>query len=613
MSDWYGTESTAESIQAGLDIEMPGPSKARGEKLINAIELGKVDMKVIDERVSGILKMVRRTAEVHSTAEEQVGFDATTNILIKKIALESMVLLKNDHQALPIDVSKGLDIAVVGQPAIKYCGGGGSASGLPQYYKTPLDSIRELCGDTHRVSFSPGVRLHRCTPMADPSLLTSATGNKVEVSFYKDTVGGLSDVIHREQKYVPLVFILGHVPEGLSEKEGFVYEMTTNITAKTSGRHTLAVLATGAFRLLVEDHEILSQGEPEMSVEDFLFLPHMIEKQCQFTMEANRTYSIKLITKSRRQLNEDEPTPHSSKLCFVEEFSDEDDITAAGEVAANNDVSIVFAGRNNEWEQEGSDMDDITLPKQQNELIKNVALNSKTTIVVLFGGNPFDVRQWVDQVDAVLFVHFPGQEGGAAIADILFGKAGPSGRLPMTWPFSLEDIPANKNFPCRDTSSGPEIRYEEELRIGYRHFWSSDHNTTCARWDFGYGLSYTTFEMEALSITESEAADKTPLITVDVAVQNTGTFPGAEVVQVYVEDAVASVWRPAKELKAFEKVFLQPGEKVIVSVVMLRQYALSFWSREQEQWCAEQGEFIFHVGQLKASYVLDESFSWDGL
>lgn len=617
MSDWYGTESTAASIKAGLDIEMPGPSKARGQKLMKEVNCGEVSTEVLDERVLGILKIVQRTREVHSldSADEQIGLDEATNVLIRKIASESIVLLKNERRVLPIDIEKAPKIAIIGEPAVTYCGGGGSASGLPQYFKKPLDSIKEVHPDSAQVVFSPGVTLHRCIPMASPAVLTCKDGKPgVEIVYYANSPSGGLQKVHTESKPVPIVFLLGHHPQDLDEKAGFTYEMAATLTPRTTGSHTVAVLATGAFKLFVDDKEMLSQEEPVMSVEDFLFVPQNLEKRCSVPMQANKPYSVRLITQSRRELNIDEPTPHSSKLCFLEEFSDNTTIKAAGIVAAESDISMVFAGRNNEWEQEGSDLEDILLPKRQTDLIKHVASKSKKTIVVLFGGNPFDVRDWIDDVDAVLFAQFPGQEGGEAIKDILIGKVCPSGKLPMSWPRSLDTVPSNDNFPCSMGPNGPVVKYAEGLRVGYRHFWSQDTGSeSSALWDFGYGLSYTTFAMEWLQVTESAVPEGEVLLTAELSVQNTGPVAGAEVIQVYVQDMQASVWRPFKELKGFEKVWLQPGEKRVIQVPMLRKYALSFWDEDQQRWTAEKGEFRVHVGELTANYMLGEGFSWTGV
>lgn len=329
-------------------------------------------------------------------------------------------------------------------------------------------------------------------------------------------------------------------------------------------------------------------------------------------MKANETYSVKLVAHSRLDLTVDEPTLHSTRLGFQEEYSDGKSIEAASQAAAASDVAIVFAGRNDEWESEGSDLADIQLPRSQNQLVKAVAKASPKTIVVLFGGNPFDVREWIDDVDGIIFANFPGQESGTALADIITGAVNPSGKLPSSWPYKLEDAPTFKNFPASVGANGPEIHYAEGTKFGYRHYWEQGAPST-ARWDFGFGLSYTSFAFKDLKVDTKRQEGEDNIIEVAVTVQNTGSVAGSEVVQVYVEDVEASVWRPWKELKAFDKVTLQPGESKVVKSRMLEKYALSFWDIGSKHWVAEKGLFKVHVGELSVPLSLEEPFTWSGL
>lgn len=354
----------------------------------------------------------------------------------------------------------------------------------------------------------------------------------------------------------------------------------------------------------------MAHDEPSMSVEDFLFTPFILETRCSAPMVKNRTYSIKLLAQSRRKLEVDEPTPHSATFCFLEEYSDETAIAEAAQAASRADVAVVFAGRNAEWESEGSDLTDLKLPKSQDQLIRSVARASAKTVVVLYGGNPFDVSDWIHDVDAVISAQYPGQEGGAALADVLTGVICPSGRLPMTWPKNLESVPTFRNFPSIMTSAGCKLDYEEGLKVGYRYYLTEADS---ARWQFGYGLSYTRFEYADLKVERNVMKGEDNMIELEVEVENAGNVAGAGVVQVYIEDLETSVWRPVKELKAFEKVFLQPREKKVVKVKMVEKYALSFWDEKSSHWVAEAGEFHFHVENLVAPFILKESFTWNGL
>ena len=354
----------------------------------------------------------------------------------------------------------------------------------------------------------------------------------------------------------------------------------------------------------------MAHHEPSMSVEDFLFVPYTLERRCSVPMRKNQPYSIRLLARSRKNLEVDEPTPHSAKLCFLEEYSEENAIAEATKAASRANVAVVFAGRNAEWESEGSDLTDLKLPTSQDKLIKSVAEESEKTVVVLYGGNPFDVSDWIESVDAVIFAQYPGQEGGAALADMLSGVVCPSGKLPMTWPKNLESVPTLKNFPSVMTNGGCMLDYQEGLKIGYR-FYSTEAGST--RWNFGHGLSYTRFKFADLKVKRNATKGEDNMIELEVKVENTGNVAGAEVVQAYVEDLETSVWRPLKELKAFDKVFLQPREKKVVKLRMVEKYALSFWDEKSSHWVAEAGEFRFHVENLVAPFSLKESFAWNGV
>ena len=357
----------------------------------------------------------------------------------------------------------------------------------------------------------------------------------------------------------------------------------------------------------------MKHAEPEMTVESFLFKPWDLERRCSTSMHAHQSYSIELIVQSRRHLETGEPTPHSAKLGFLEQYSGKECIEEARQAASKADVSIIFAGRNEQWESEGSDLADLKLPMNQDDMIRTVAKASRKTIVVLYGGNPFDVSEWIEDVDAVVFAHYPGQEGATALTEILTGVVSPSGKLPMSWPTSLEAVPTFNTFPPAKDENGVKLDYKENLRVGYRHYWDPS-SPQSSRWDFGYGLSYTSFRLSDLHLSHKSArqeGDNT--IEIDVTVENTGSMAGAEILQVYVEAADPSVWRPKKELKHFEKVFLQPGEKQVLRLNMVAKYVLSYWDVLSGQWLAEKGKYVVHVGSLTASMELEKSFRWKGL
>ena len=253
MSDWFGTMSQKPSLEAGLDLEMPGPSIWRSKSLVKSIKSGDIEQKLIDERVSEVLKLISRTSEVHSDAREESGEDEVANALARQVAGESIILLKNNDGVLPLNFTTAPKVAVVGRLGAQYSGGGGSAGGVPHYIKTPYACIKDAHPQSNLVTLSAGVPIHRLIPMISPQRTVASNGKPgVDITYVND---GSEEVVLSESQPAAIVFMLGQVKPGLTET-GFSYRMTTSLTPTSSGEHTLAVTATGAFQLLVDGKEV---------------------------------------------------------------------------------------------------------------------------------------------------------------------------------------------------------------------------------------------------------------------------------------------------------------------------------------------------------------------
>jgi len=271
-------------------------------------------------------------------------------------------------------------------------------------------------------------------------------------------------------------------------------------------------------------------------------------------------------------------------------------------LAAECDAAIVFAGLTDEWESEGFDRPDMELPGDQAKLIEQVAAVNPNTIVVLNVGSPLHMN-WLDDVAAVVQAWYLGQETGNAIADVLFGDVNPSGRLPTTFPRRLQDNPAHLNYP----GENGQVLYGEGLFIGYRYY---DKKDIAPLFPFGYGLSYTTFAYRNLKLSKPKYATG-DTIQFSVDVENTGSQAGKEIVQVYVRDVQSRLMRPEKELKAFAKVALEPGETKTISFT-LDEEALSYYDPKSKRWVAESGEFQALVGSSSRDIHLMKSFDFKG-
>ncbi len=297
---------------------------------------------------------------------------------------------------------------------------------------------------------------------------------------------------------------------------------------------------------------------------------------------------------------------------FYSPFMPSDD--AQKKAVAQADVAIVAVGFDAKTEGEGHDRT-FTLPAGQDALVEQVVAANPRTIVLLTGGGGMDVSRWLDKVPALLHLYYPGQEGGRAVAQILFGRHDPEGKLPVTFDRSWDDNPSAKWYygdPKDNTTlhtPGPNgkpldytiehIKYGDKLMVGYRYWTTTGKHPL---YPFGYGLSYTTFKFSNLQAPASAASGSTVSVSFDVT--NTGAVAGADVAQLYVSDPSAHVDRPERELKGFEKVSLAPGETRHVTLT-LDARAFSYWSEAAHKWTIDPGKFVLRAGDSSENTPLD--------
>ena len=254
-------------------------------------------------------------------------------------------------------------------------------------------------------------------------------------------------------------------------------------------------------------------------------------------------------------------------------------LAEARAAARQAEIAVVFAGLPNRCESEGFDRDDMKMPAGHLRMIEAVASANPNTVVILLCGCAVECP-WADSVKGILYMGLPGQAGGEAVADLLYGRISPSGKLAESWPFTYEDVPSSEVY-----GKTTDALYQEGVYVGYRYY---DKSGTAVRWPFGYGLSYTAFAYSDLMVDGD---------TVSVTVKNTGAFAGAEVVQLYMHAPQNGLHRPLRELKGFQKVFLQPGESRTVTFP-LTDRSFAVW---QDGWKVPGGAYTVCVGGLTAS------------
>ncbi|MGW6499835.1 glycoside hydrolase family 3 C-terminal domain-containing protein [Nonomuraea angiospora] len=551
VSDWTAVRTTEAAALGGTDVAMPGPHGPWGERLEAAVRAGRVPESVVDDRLRRILRLAHRVGALHGAApppadgaEPPVAVDGVE--LAREVAARGSTLLTNDG-ILPFQQVR--TIALIGAAATM---GGGSALVFPGRVVSPLQGLGERAGVEVRYAIGTDPRI-RLSPLPGPA--TAA---------FLDASGA---VLAEQPLATAEARWIGRLPPGVDGDRLAAVRLRTTYTPDVSGEHRLSVAGVGAFTVTVNGETVLDEsigldgGDPARA---FLSPP---ERRIGLPMAAGQAYEVVV-----RHV-----AGAFGGMAFVA-FTvghaipgpGEDELMAeAVRVAAECDVAVVVAATTPEVESEGFDRADLRLPGRQDELIHAVAAANPRTVVVVNAGSPVELP-WAEEAAAVLLTWFSGQEAGAALADVLFGDAEPGGRLLTTWPRRLEDSPVTGVTPVDGV-----VAYEEGTSIGYRAWQRSGRAP--AFW-FGHGLGYTTWSYDSI------AAEGT---TVTVAVTNTGDRPGREVVQVYVDGALAG----------FDVVEAAPGESVLTTV-FLPERAFQVW--EDGGWRTVEGVHTVEAGRHAA-------------
>ncbi len=571
MSDWYGTYT--DNVPAGgLDLEMPGPARCMSsDNVKQALASGKLPEAALNDKIRRLLLVIEKAGlfENPELGGERGEDKPEHRKIIRQAAQEAIVLLKNENNILPLEGGKS--IAVIGENARwTQILGGGSSMVVPHYVISPLEGIRSRAAGEARVKYAPGCFIHRTLPPPDFDTLSTSNGDCglfVEVFDNLDFSG--EPAFTQTNKNVQFGWFSQSVPN--VDQTRFAVRLSGFFTPKESGLHTFGLSTIGRGRLYIQDKEV---------IDNWTVATPYVEKTIELQMTAGQSYSVKV------EYNwVGNPMWRSLSLGHMPPQA-EDMAAEARELARSSDVVIFVVGLTPEWEAEGFDRVDMKLPGTQNQLIEQIAAINPNIVVVLNSGSPIEMP-WLDKVRGVVQLWYNSQEQGNALADILFGDASPSGKLPITFPKRLQDNPSFINFP----GEGGKVTYGEGLFVGYRYY---DKKGIEPLFPFGFGLSYTSFEYSNLQL-KPEEFNITEGLTVSLDVRNVGNRPGKETIQIYVRDVRSSLIRPEKELKAFVKVFLRPGERTTVTV-QLDKEAFWFYDATQGAWITQPGEFEILAG-----------------
>ncbi|MEN8228385.1 MAG: glycoside hydrolase family 3 C-terminal domain-containing protein [Bacteroidota bacterium] len=595
VSDWRAVVSS-KSITAGVDIEMPGPGKYMDvDDMMQALEDGLITEEGINESARRYLRSIVKTG-VLDIPEKELPSEHDTprhRQIAREVSEGSIVLLKNRNGILPLDKDQVRNIAVFGPNAEEArLGGGGSASVSACRTVSPLKGLKTVFGEKSKISFIEGAGISGDLPVVGGEFLTAVDDNGETVNGLRAAYfdgPNLQGKIQCSRIDDKIDYSWGWAaPCESVTKNAYSVRWTGKINAPETGEYKIGVSATeGGLRLFLDGKLVIDKwGDPENEITEARF--NAVNENVQFHMEAGAAHDIKVEFHKKMNRN----TVRLEWAVPGKKSPVDDAVKLAGE----SEVAIIFAGLSNLIEGGTNDKEELKLPGNQDQLISEIAKVNKNTIVVLINGTPVEMP-WINEVTAVLEAFYPGQEGGDAIANVLSGKVNPSGKLPDTFGKRMDDYLSMKYYPG-DVSTGI-TDYGEGLKVGYRQF---DDDQLEPLFPFGFGMSYTTFEISDLKVEKS--GKNKAIVTVEVT--NTGDVAGAEVVQVYVGDVESSVYRPKKELKGFEKIFLQPGETK-TATIKLDKYAFSFFSEKEDGWVVEPGEFNILVGNSSRNITQEET------
>jgi beta-glucosidase len=571
MSDWDATYDTVAAANHGLDLEMPSPKFLNAAALRPALDAGLVKRSTIDDKVLRLLRVALRYGFLSPTTEvaEASTYSVAARGVALRGALESLTLLKNDGPLLPLDPTRIKTIAVIGPNAHPAVTGGGGSSYTPPFESvSTLSGIANFLGASTRVLYDPGL-----PAMRDVFRETRWLGPVTMATYKGAHFAGAPRIT--------TLSTIDNDPQGPAQSDPSPRSIRYHAKYRAAVAGTYVVLATAS----AWDGDRLTVKVDGRTLPEPLHAEGQVPPSWSLTLTAGQTIDV----------SADYLPRFAGERCGLGVAYEPDLVTAeAKRFAAAADVVVVAVGFTQFTEGEGADRS-FALPWGQDALIEAIAAVNPRTIVTLTGGVGADTRRWLDRIPALLDLYYPGQEGGTAVAQILFGQHVPEGRLPVTFDRSWEESASYPYYyPVANTATSglqiPHVRYDDRLMVGYRYWTSSGKRPL---FPFGFGLSYTRFEFSNLRVPASASSQAPIQVTVDV--KNIGGVAAAEVAQLYLSDPSAPVKRPERELKGFAKVRLEPGETKPV-VFSLDRRSFSYWDVDAHGWRVAPGRFVIRVG-----------------
>lgn len=613
ISDFNAIHNAFKGAWAGTDIDMPSGLKFTEANLLPYVWSGQLTQNVIDDKVKRNLRGIvsydfqENLNTAKALEHPEYGQRASLNA-----AREAIVLLRNENTSAGkplLPLARTAKVAVIGNwahdaPASPF----GTANSPPNSYVTELNGLQQLASSSTKVTYLSDLSLNpQSSAWYQPAAGKNAVSNSgVKAEYFSNTSFSGDPAVTRVEPGVNLNWTTGTnvtnagttAVSGFSPNPGaFSARFSSVIKPTITGPQVFKVRADGPYKLWVNDELVLqSDGVPYSS--DVVNALTTSGKTA--SLKAGKSYTVKL----EYQRVQGNFIPALGGVTGVQ--MSWASLRPPADLA-DYDAVVVAVGTTYENEGEGSDHG-YELPDQQAELIKQVAKVNPNTIVVMHGGGVANMQPWANKVGATLQAWFPGQQGGQALAEILYGKVNPSGKLPVTIDKQIEDNPSYASYPdpaaYRGDNALTEMTYSEGLYLGYRGY---DKKHAKPLYPFGYGLSYTSFGYSDLKLSSNVMA---PGSTVDVTftLTNTGDKAGFEVAQLYVQPVKPAVDRPEKELKGFTKVYLKPGESKTVSIP-IDSRSLAYYVDKTDSWDVDAGKFKILVGADSENLALTRTLT----
>lgn len=577
MSDWGSTHYCVPAARSGLDLEMAGGEKMNPKDMAYYLKTGDVTMAMVDEKVRHILRMLIAFGFKEGTQpDKNISMDDPQSVeTALNVAREGLVLLKNENNILPIHPKKYKHIIVTGKNAHGHVHGGGSGAVVPFHYTSLFDGIRKE-GELN------GVKVEYIDELDFMPSIMYTDGSLKENGFHADYFKNIrfegKPVVKQTEKKINYSWASGTELKDMP-KDHFSVKWHATMCSPETAEYELTLGGDDGYRLFINDQPVIDDWTPGA------FRSTTVTQK----LEAGVKYQVRV---------EYYQQGGGASVCFLWKRKG-DSRNAFAEYLNKADLVVACFGHNSDAEGEGSDRT-FDLPEIDKKMLASVLTCKKPVIGVVNGGGNIEMQAWEPSLKALIWGFYAGQEAGTAVGEALFGKVNPSGKLPMTFEKKWEDNPAFASY--HDPDGDKHVKYTEGVFIGYRGY---DKLKRDVQYPFGHGLSYTTFKLSGLRVSQPNA-DGT--VNVSCRLANTGRRDGAQVVQAYVgKTGNSPVERPEKELRSFKKVFLKAGQSATVEMTLPKE-AFMYFDTGSTSFVKDPGAYHIMLGfssrDIKAQKVL---------